>query len=91
MLFRSGVDGLFYGGGVDQLLRQLTGAGVVLVYAFVVSGMIGLVVDKLMGFRIEEEHEVSGIDLLIHAEAAYDLQASPGARSTGSILTRGDA
>ena len=87
----TGVDGLFYGGGVDQLLRQLTGAGVVLVYAFVVSGMIGLVVDKLMGFRIEEEHEVSGIDLLIHAEAAYDLQASPGARSTGSILTRGDA
>ncbi|GAA4129302.1 ammonium transporter [Nocardioides fonticola] len=87
----TGVDGLFYGGGLDQLGRQSVGVGVVLVYAFVMSGIIGLVVDKLMGFRIDEEHEVSGIDLVVHAEAAYDLLASPGARSTGSILTRGDA
>ena len=35
-----------------------------LVYAFVVSGIIGFVVHKTMGFRIDEEHEVSGIDLV---------------------------
>ena len=79
----TGVDGLFYGGGVDQLGRQLLGGGAVLVYAFVVSGIIGLVVDKLMGFRIDEEHEVSGIDLVVHAETAYDLHATSGARSSG--------
>ena len=56
----TGVDGLLYGGGVDQLGKQLLGGGVVLVYAFVVSGVIGLVVDRAMGFRIDEEHEVSG-------------------------------
>jgi Amt family ammonium transporter len=82
----TGVDGLFYGGGADQLWRQLLGGGAVLVYAFVVSGIIGIVVDRTMGFRIDEEHEVSGIDLVVHAETAYDLHATAGARSTGGLL-----
>jgi ammonium transporter len=82
----TGVDGLFYGGGADQLWRQAVGGGAVLVYAFVVSGIIGLVVDKTMGFRINEEHEVSGIDLVIHAETAYDLHATAGTRSTGGMF-----
>jgi ammonium transporter len=82
----TGVDGLFYGGGADQLWRQAVGGGAVLVYAFVVSGIIGLVVDKTMGFRIDEEHEVSGIDLVIHAETAYDLHATAGTRSTGGMF-----
>jgi len=85
----TGVDGLFYGGGLDQLGKQLIGGGAVLAYAFVMSGMIGLVIDKLMGFRIDEEHEISGIDLVVHAESAYDLHATQGARSTGSFLGTG--
>ena len=36
-----------------------------------------------MGFRIDEEHEVTGIDLVIHAETAYDLHATAGSRSSG--------
>ena len=79
----TGVDGLLYGGGVDQLGRQLLGAGVVLAYALVVSGIIGVVVDKVLGFRIHEEHEVTGIDLVVHAETAYDLHATAGARTAG--------
>jgi Amt family ammonium transporter len=79
----TGVDGLLYGGGADQLGKQALGGGAVLVYAFVVSGIIGLAVDRLMGFRIDEEHEVNGIDLVVHAETAYDLHATAGARSTG--------
>jgi ammonium transporter len=82
----TGVDGLFYGGGLDQLGRQLVGAGAVLVYAFAVSGIIGLVVDRLMGFRIDEEHEINGIDLVVHAETAYDLHATAGSRSGGTSV-----
>jgi ammonium transporter, Amt family len=85
----AGVDGLLYGGGVDQLGKQALSAGVVLVYAFVVSGIIGVVVDRLIGLRIDEEHEVSGIDLVIHAETAYDLHATSGTR-TGGLLTQRD-
>jgi Amt family ammonium transporter len=81
----TGVDGLLYGGGVDQLGRQLLSGGVVLVYAFVVSGIIALVVDRVMGFRIDQEHEVNGIDLVVHAETAYDLHATAGTRSTGFL------
>jgi Amt family ammonium transporter len=80
----TGVDGLFLGGGFDQLGRQLVGVGTVLVYAFVMSGILGVVVDKLMAFRIDEEHEISGIDLVVHAENAYDLHATAGARTHGS-------
>lgn len=82
----TGVDGLFYGGGVDLLGKQLVGGGAVLVYAFVMSGMIGWVVDKVMGFRIEEEHELTGIDLVVHAETAYDLHATAGTRSSGASV-----
>jgi Amt family ammonium transporter len=80
----TGVDGLLHGGGPGQLGRQLVGAGVVLAYAFTMSGIIGLAIDKLMGFRIDEEHEVSGIDLVVHAETAYDLHSTAGARSAGT-------
>jgi Amt family ammonium transporter len=76
------VDGLLYGGGLDQLGRQLLGAASVLAYAFVVSGAIAWVVHRAMGFRIDEEHEVNGIDLVIHAETAYDLHSTAGSRSS---------
>jgi Amt family ammonium transporter len=81
----AGVDGLFYGGGVDQLGKQVLAGSVVLVYAFVMSGIIGLGVDKMMGLRIHEEHEVSGIDLVVHAETAYDLHATAGTRTGGFL------
>lgn len=81
----TGVDGLLYGGGVEQLGRQLVGASAVLAYAFLVSGAIAWVVHRVMGFRIDEEHEVNGIDLAIHAETAYDLHSTQGARTSGTF------
>ncbi|MEO7350386.1 MAG: ammonia channel protein, partial [Marmoricola sp.] len=81
----TGVDGLLYGGGVDQLGKQLLGATAVLAYALLASGAIALVVHRVMGFRIDEEHEVNGIDLVIHAETAYDLHATAGSRTSGAF------
>lgn len=80
----AGIDGLFYGGGVDQLWRQAVGAGVVLVYSFVLSYLIGLALHKTMGFRIEHDQELEGIDLHLHAESAYELISSRGARAIAS-------
>ena len=56
-----------------------------LVYAFVVSGVIAWLVHRVMGFRIDEEHEVTGIDLVIHAETAYDLHSTAGSRTSGGL------
>ena len=84
----AGVDGLFYGGGLDQLWRQAVGAGAVLIYSFAVTGVIGLALHKTMGFRIERDAEVSGIDLEEHAETSYDLGSlgGGGMRHAGAAL-----
>lgn len=64
--------GLFYGGGFDQLGKQVVASLVVLVYAFAVTYVIGWVIDKTIGFRVEEDVEVSGIDQAEHLESAYE-------------------
>ncbi len=84
----AGVDGLFYGGGLDQLWRQAVGAFAVLFYSFVVTLVLGFLIAKTMGFRLSEEDEVEGIDGVEHAESAYDFATSGGGGRalTGSSL-----
>jgi Amt family ammonium transporter len=84
----TGVDGLLAGGGAGLVGRQLLGSGAVLAYAFVVSGALGLLVHRLLGFRVDEEHEVGGIDLVLHAENAYDLHTTSAARPSGTGVLR---
>jgi Amt family ammonium transporter len=81
----AGVDGLFYGGGVDQLWRQVVGALAVLVFSFVLTLVIGIVIQKTIGFRITEEDEVTGIDTVVHAESGYDF-ASLGSGGSSAPL-----
>lgn len=66
-------------GGLTQLGRQAAGAFSVMAYSFVVSWLLAKLVDKLMGFRADEEDEISGVDQAYHAESAYDLSAVGGA------------
>jgi Amt family ammonium transporter len=84
----AGVSGLFYGGGVDQLWRQVVGALAVLAVSFVVTWIIGTVIQKTMGFRIAEEDEVAGIDTVVHAESGYDFTSLS---SSGSALHQAPA
>ncbi|SDU30045.1 ammonium transporter [Jiangella alkaliphila] len=69
----AGVDGLFFGGGVDQLWRQVVGAGAVLGYSFVVTYLIGLVLQRTIGFRVDDDHEVVGVDRIHHGESGYEI------------------
>jgi Amt family ammonium transporter len=69
----AGVDGLFYGGGVDQLWRQAVGAFAVLLFSFILTLAIGFLLEKTIGFRLGEEDEMAGIDNAEHAETGYDL------------------
>ena len=75
------VNGLFYGGGVDQLWRQAVGAGAVLAYSFILTLVIGYAISKTIGFRIEEEDEVEGIDFTEHSETGYDFVSRSGGAS----------
>jgi Amt family ammonium transporter len=79
-------EGLFYGGGVDQLWRQAVGALAVLAYSGIITFVIGFAIQKLWGFRISEEDEVTGIDSVVHAETGYDLDSiGSGGRGTSII------
>ncbi|WP_067696131.1 ammonium transporter [Nocardia jejuensis] len=66
-----GARGLFFGGGPSQLGKQAVGVLAVAAFAFVVSFLLGKLIDALIGFRISREEEVGGIDFALHAETAY--------------------
>ena len=68
-----GLDGLAYGGGSELLMKQLLGVGLVFAYSFVATLIIGFAIEKTMGFRIKRESELEGIDLVEHAESAYEF------------------
>ena len=71
-----GIDGLFYGGGTELLVKQSLGVGLVALYSFVVTLILGFVIEKTIGFRIKVDEEVEGIDLNEHAETAYEMSSS---------------
>jgi Amt family ammonium transporter len=75
-------DGLLYGGGFKQLGAQAVAALIAVTYSFVVTILIGLAIKKTMGLRTSEEVEVSGIDLAIHGETAYE---TIGSRATMEV------
>jgi Amt family ammonium transporter len=74
--------GLFDGGGTEQLIKQVIGAGAVLAYSFIATLIIGKIIDLTIGFRISGDQETAGIDLAVHAERAYELSDN----SQGSVL-----
>jgi len=71
-----GLDGLLYGGGSALLVKQALGVGVVAIYSFVVTLILGYIIEKTIGFRVKAEDEVDGIDLSEHAESAYEMSSS---------------
>jgi Amt family ammonium transporter len=75
--------GLFYGGGIDLLEKQVVAAGSVMLYSFVLTFVIGTVLKRLGAFRVSEEAEVSGIDEAEHAETAYSFSTVLSGGLTG--------
>lgn len=66
--------GLLFSGSFDQLGKQAIAAFTVLIFSFVLSYVIGTIIEKTMGFRIKNEDELAGIDTIVHGEEGYALQ-----------------
>ena len=66
--------GLLFSGSFDQLGKQAIAAFTVLIFSFVLSYIIGTIIEKTMGFRIKNEDELAGIDTIVHGEEGYALQ-----------------
>ena len=58
--------GLFYGGGVDQLIKQLGGMGVTILWTAVTIFIVFFVIKKTVGLRVSEEEEIAGLDSTEH-------------------------
>ncbi len=67
-----GGDGIFSGGGTHLLAVQALGVITVMIYSFVVTYILGKVLDVTIGFRVDKNEEVSGIDFAEHRETAYE-------------------
>ncbi|MCH1404484.1 MAG: ammonium transporter [Candidatus Nanopelagicales bacterium] len=68
-----GQNGLLYGGDLNLLIVQIIAAAGVMVYSFILAGIIALALKATTGIRSDEEDEVNGIDVAEHAETAYEL------------------
>lgn len=58
---------------MDQFLVQLKAVAVTIVYTVIVSGILVVVVEKTVGFRLDEDGEKSGMDHALHGEHGYGL------------------
>jgi Amt family ammonium transporter len=66
----AGADGLIYGNPM-LLLKQFVSIIVVAAFAFVVTWVLGKVIDVTIGLRVEQAEESVGLDLSQHGERAY--------------------
>ncbi|MCB9271983.1 MAG: ammonium transporter [Lewinellaceae bacterium] len=64
-------DGLFFGGGFEQLGIQLLGVGVVLVYVVAIMFIIFFLIKKAVGLRVSDAEQLEGLDLGEHGNSAY--------------------
>jgi Amt family ammonium transporter len=73
-----GIDGLFYGGGFESLLDQAGAAGIAIVWTGALTTVIAFAIKYTIGWRIDDDAEMSGIDAAEHGESAYDLVSGTG-------------
>ena len=61
-----------YSDYVTQVIAQLKGVGLTIVWSGVVAFIAYKLVDLTIGLRVTEEVEREGLDTTLHGERAYD-------------------
>jgi Amt family ammonium transporter len=65
------MTGLFYGGGIGQLLIQAVGVAAVFVWAFGAGYVAFSIVKAVLGIRVSAEEELKGLDITEHGTEGY--------------------
>jgi Amt family ammonium transporter len=73
--------GLLYGGGMRLFGEQALANAATMVYSFVVTVVIMLVLKATIGVRVSDEVETTGLDLVEHAETAYSTGSASVTRN----------
>jgi len=68
----AGANGLFFG-NAHQFLIQCLLVVVTIIYAAVMTWVIFMLVDAVIGVRVDKKAEIVGLDLTQHKESAYTL------------------
>nr|WP_203427712.1 ammonium transporter [Rippkaea orientalis] len=63
--------GLFYGGGLGQLINQIIGIVAVGLFTIVFSGVAWIALKATLGIRVSPEEEIKGLDIGEHGMEAY--------------------
>lgn len=72
----SALGGAGYAEGVtmgSQVITQLKGVGVTVVYSSLMSLIILGIIHLILGLRVDEEQETEGLDIALHDEVGYNL------------------
>ncbi|HCG99901.1 MAG TPA: hypothetical protein DE036_09040, partial [Actinobacteria bacterium] len=76
-------NGLVFG-NASLLGLQALGVMVVVAFSFIISLILFKIIDALIGVRVSDEDELTGLDLSQHSEVGYDLSGL-GSGSGGFI------
>jgi len=57
----------------DQFLVQIKGWGVTVLLALIATWIICIIVEKTVGFRLDKDKEMAGMDHSLHAEHGYGM------------------
>jgi Amt family ammonium transporter len=86
--------GLLLGGGAEQLGIQALGAGAIIAWTCVTSGIMFLAIKYTVGLRVSEDEELRGLDIDEHGIEAYPgFERAPesGMAYLGEAATPGSA
>ncbi|HWL41371.1 MAG TPA: ammonium transporter [Ilumatobacter sp.] len=68
-------NGLFYGGGINQLVVQALMVLIVLAWVVPTTGLVFYGLKKAIGVRVPEEEEIAGLDIIEHGIEGYATDA----------------
>jgi Amt family ammonium transporter len=75
------IEGLFYGGGGEQLLAQVIGSLTCVVVVLAIGLLVMSAIRRIPGtwnLRVEEDGELEGLDLFEHGITAYHMEFGHG-------------
>jgi Amt family ammonium transporter len=70
----AGNNGLIYG-NAHQIIIQIISIGAVIIYSFVITFVLLLIIRHFMGLRVTKEDEMKGLDITQHYENAYKIES----------------
>ncbi len=78
--------GIFYGGGISQLVAEMIGVGANLLWVFPVALLFFFIVEKTMGNRTPASVEIDGLDIPEMGVLGYVEEDVPAVQNAGQEI-----